>query len=309
MSKIKQVIPVPQGRKYYAVYRDENSSSGYWAECLDFLALIKTEYGDLIPEGLSGYMELASDYGNYFGTYSEDALKNELPELWEEIQACGAFQNEPSPWEQLITELRDKLDLQSKQLDLLKEKIAALEKDRSYTAQRDLTNTEKVFGKEAESFNDHVLPLDDEKIGVNSENNCAGISKTQTNNNAKARNIILNDLRLCRGKRMDYRTIKALSASGLETLGDVADKTFDELLQINNIGKSAMNTISAVLRFHGLTLKDEKSAYLKSVANLKKKGKTVTEISDELNISTKLVEKYLKFVWRELRGFNRRSIT
>lgn len=310
MVKIKQIIPVPQGKNYYAVYRDECSKSGYVVERLDYLALVKGEYGDLILDGLSGYMEPVSYYAsNYFGTFSEDILKCELPELWEEIKESGVFQDKHSLLEQSIMELRDKLNSQSRQIDLLNERIAEFEKGKSDMAQGELTNAEKVYGIETVDFDNPVLPLDDEKNDVTLKANCAGISETQTNNDIDARNILLNDLRFGYGKRIDFRTIKALTASGMKTLGDVADKTFDELLRINSIGKSAMNKISAVLRSHGLTLKDEKSAYLKSIAKLKKKGKTLTEISDKLDISLSLVKKYLQFVCLDLQILQRRSTT
>ena len=39
--KIKQIIPVPQGRKYYAVFTDENSNSGYYAERVDFIVVVR----------------------------------------------------------------------------------------------------------------------------------------------------------------------------------------------------------------------------------------------------------------------------
>lgn len=295
MTKIKQIIPVPRGRKYYAVYRDETASCGYAVERLDFLVLVKRKHEGLIVEGLSGYMEPVRDSAdNYFGTFSEDVLKYELPEVWEEIKNCGAFQDDTSQLERFIAEQRDKLNTQSEQIDLLKEKIAELEKGKSDTAQTELTPTEKLYEAKTVDFNNCVIPPDN-----------AEISETQSNN--EARSIALDDLRFAIGKKLDYRTIRALNASGVKTLGDVADKTFDELLQIKFIGRSAMNKISAVLRSHGLTLKDEISVYLKRVLNLGIKGKTVTEISEELNMPKILAAKYLKFVQRELHTSRRRS--
>lgn len=294
MSKIKQIVPVPQGRKYYAVYRDKNSNSGFVAERLDYLVLVKGEFDYSYVEGLTGYTELASIYNNYYGTFSEDALKCELPELWEEMMSSGLFQDEPSPLEKFIVEQRDRLNYQSRQIDLLKEKIAELEKGRLYTEQRE--------------FNGADLPREGEKTPADLTDDRSEISGTQTNNE-NARDIILPDLRSCRGKKLDIGTIKALSASGMKTLGDVADKTFDELLQIKHIGKAAMDKIFAVLKSRGLTLKDENSAYLKSAVKLKAEGKTLTEISDELDISANLTAKYLKYGWRDLRNLIKRQIT
>lgn len=301
MSKIKQIIPVPQGRKYYAVYRDEKTNSEFFAERLDFIVIVKREYNSLFVEGLSGYAEPASDFDNYYGTYSEEALKNELPELWEEMKSDESlFQDEFSLLEKFIAEQRERLNYQSRQIDLLKEKIAELEKGRSNMVQRDLTSAEKIFCTETSDFDNPILPIDDEKNPADLTDDRAEISVTQTNTDENARDIILNDLCFCVGNRLDYGTIKALNASGMETLGDVADKTFDELLQTKSIGRVAMRKIFAVLGSHGLRLKDEKSAYLNSVIKLKKKGKTVTEISAELNIPASITEKYLKYAWRDL---------
>ena len=102
MAKIKQIIPIPQGRKYYAVFTDENSNSGYYAERVDFIAAVSCELNhyDHVLMGLLGDMTLADDSDNYYGTYSEDVLRNELSELWEEM--ISDLQNELSPWEQII---------------------------------------------------------------------------------------------------------------------------------------------------------------------------------------------------------------
>ena len=208
--------------------------------------------------------------------------------VWEEIKKRGVFQDEPSQLERFIAEQRDKLNCQSEQINLLKEKIAELEKGKSDMAQRELTITEKVYGVETTDFDNPVLPLE------NSE-----ISETQTN---KARSIALDDVRFMFGEGLKFHTIRALNAAGMKTLGDVADRTFDELLRIKFIGKAAMNTISSVLRSHGLTLKDEISAYLKPIVKLKRKGKTVTEIAKELKIPTSLVTKYLQFVKPDLKN-------
>ena len=85
--KIKQIIPVPQGRKYYAVFTDENSNSGYYAERVDFIVVVRYEFNDHGPVimGLLGDMEPADTAENYYSTYSEEVLRNELPELWEEM--------------------------------------------------------------------------------------------------------------------------------------------------------------------------------------------------------------------------------
>lgn len=89
MAKIKQIIPVPQGRKYYAVFIDENSNSGYYAERVDFIATVKLDHYTHVIMGLLGDMALAddADANNYYGTYSEEVLRNELPELWEEMSS------------------------------------------------------------------------------------------------------------------------------------------------------------------------------------------------------------------------------
>lgn len=131
MAKIKQIIPVPQGRKYYAVFTDENSNSGYYAERVDFIVVVRYEFNDhgLVIMGLLGDMEPADTAENYYGTYSEEVLRNELPELWEEMSADN--QNALFPWEQIIAAQRDRLYSQSEQISLLKEKIASLEKNNS----------------------------------------------------------------------------------------------------------------------------------------------------------------------------------
>lgn len=99
MAKIKQIIPVPESRKYYAVFIDEGTNSGYYAERVDFIVVVKnSDYCNIV--GLLGDMELADIADDYYGTYSEYVLRNELSELWEEM--ISDLQNELSPWEQII---------------------------------------------------------------------------------------------------------------------------------------------------------------------------------------------------------------
>lgn len=131
MTKIKQIFPVPQGQRYYAVFTtDEDSSSGYYAERVDFIAIVKyydpCDHDIVEVTGLLGDMDIASSEANYYGIYSGEALKTVFPELWEEM---SNEQNELSPWEQIIAAQRDRLYSQSEQISLLKEKIARLERD------------------------------------------------------------------------------------------------------------------------------------------------------------------------------------
>lgn len=284
MAKIKQILPVPQGRNYYAVYRDNSAKSGYIAERVDYLMLVKSDNNEYSIEGMSGYVEIVSEgIYNYFGTFREDALKVELPELWEEIKTSSVYQDELSAREQLA-EHRGKLNLMSKQIAMLEQKFAELKKENPHIAQGNSPDTEKAFG--AKSYD--CTPSDNVKTAaqVSCEN---------------ARQIKLRSLYCCGKATLDYRTIDALDGAGMKLLGDVADKTFDELIQIKYIGRSAMNKIFTVLRAYGLTLKDEVSVYLKPIAVMKSAGTSVPEISRELNIPQILVVKYLKFIHPDLK--------
>lgn len=293
MTKIKQIIPVPQGRNYYAVYRDNNAKSGYIADRVDYLMLVKSDNNEYSIEGLSGYVEIVSEgIYNYFGTFREDALKVELPELWEEIKTSSAYQDELSAREQLA-EHRGKLNLMSKQIAMLEQKVAELKKENPHTQGN---SPDTAFGAKSYDCNDRVSPSDNVKTAaqVSCEN---------------ARKIKIRSLYCCGKATLDYRIIDALDGAGMKLLGDVADRTFDELIQIKYIGRSAMNKIFTVLRAHGLTLKDEVSVYLKPIAVMKSAGTSVPEIARKLNIPQILVIKYLKFVHPDLKFLDRRFKT
>lgn len=313
MGTITQIFPVPQGMNYYAVYTDERRKSGYRAERVDFLVLVKKQFVDFSLEGLSGnMMKPASCYSSYRGTFSEVALKSELPELWEEIKASGDFAVEPTLWEKFMTEQRDTLLFQNEQINLLKEKIAALKRGKASADYPEITPSEELYGKERTDFdfpNDDNYPFDTDTLlngdTFDTEESGAEITKTVINPYADARNIIINNMLFVEGTKFDYRALNAFNASGIKTLGDVADKTFDELLQLKYIGRDTMENILAVLHLHGLTLKDEKSDCLETIAEMKRNGKNVTEIAKELNIPTGLVTKYIKYVWRDLMNFER----
>lgn len=258
MAKVKQIIPVPQDRKYYAVFTDESTNSGFYAERVDFIVNVTVKTSDGYYDdymGLLGDMQLPDDMENYYGTYSEEVLRNELPELWEEMSSDP--QNELSPWEQIIAVQRDRLYSQSEQIGLLKEKIASLEKMRE--------NNEELESSPKDTSDDpRLIPLVD----------------------------LLRD----NTKPLSYRAFNALGRAGITTLGEVADKSFDELLQIRLIGDTILNNILEVLKAHGLILRDMDSQLMRSVKKLKKNGSTSTEIAKQLNISRSLAAKYTKCV-------------
>lgn len=305
MITITQIYPVPQGRNYYAVYTDEHRKSGYRAERVGFLALVKKQIIDFTLEGISGnMMKPASCYSSYRGTFSEDALKSELPELWEEIKASGDFAVEPTLWEKFMTEQRDTLLFQNEQINSLKEKIAALENDKAGTVYPGMSSTEKVYGKTQTDFdfpNDDKYPFDTDTL-LNGDTFDAEFSELEAAHIAEARKIPLVNLCLCDGKKIDCRVFGTFSEKGMKTLGDVADRTLDELMLLKYIGAATMGSILDILHEYGLKLKDEKGVYLRTIARLKSKGKALTDIAKELHIPYSLAKKYLDFAEQELDG-------
>ncbi len=226
MITITQIYPVPQGRNYYAIYTDEYRKSGYRAERVEFLALVKKQIIDYMLEGISGnMMKPASCYSSYRGTFSEDALKKELPELWEEIKASGDFAVEPTLWEKFITEQRDTLMFQNEQIKSLNEKFSALEKKGKASIEYpEITPSEELFGKERTDFdfpNDDKYPFDtDTDIDTllngdtfDTEDNGEEITDTISNHypDGDARNIKLYELRDGEGKGLSSRALTMLS--------------------------------------------------------------------------------------------------
>lgn len=327
MITITQIYPVPQGRNYYAVYTDERRKSGYRAERVDFLVLVKKQILDFTLEGLSGnMMKPAGCYSSYRGTFSENALKSELPELWEEIKASGDFAVEPTLWEKFITEQRDTLLFQNEQINLLKEKIAALENVKADTEFPEITPNEMLFGKERTDFDfPNVLPNDDKYPfdtdtdidtllnGDTFDTEDSGEEITETVSNrypdGDARNITLCELRDGEGKGLSSRALTMLSRLGYKTLGDVAESTFSEIFQNDQIGIATMKNILSVLWSHGLSTKDEMTDRIKSVVALNKCGITMTQISRDLNIPYGLVQKYLDFAKQEMQELDGGKIT
>lgn len=293
MAKIKQIIPVPQGRKYYAVFTDENSNSGYYAERVDFIVVVRYEFNDHGPVimGLLGDMEPAYTAENYYGTYSEEVLRNELPELWEEMSSDP--QNELSPWEQIIAAQRGRLYSQSELIGLLKEKIASLEKNNSEEAVKstELSPAEVLYTVRDKMF--------ESNSNTEMRENNEELESSTKDTSDDPRLIPLVDLvrdNIDNTKPLSYRAFNALGRAGITTLGEVADKSLDELLQIRLIGDTILNNILEVLKAHGLILRDMDSQLMRSVKKLKKNGSTSTEIAKQLNISRSLAAKYMKCV-------------
>lgn len=291
--KIKQIIPVPQDRKYYAVFTDENSNSGYYAERVDFIVVVRYEFNDHAPVimGLLGDMEPADTAENYYSTYSEEVLRNELPELWEEMSSNP--QNELSPWEQIIAAQRDRLYSQSEQISLLKEKIASLEKNNSEEAVKstELSPAEVLYNLRDKMF--------ESNSNTDMRENNEELESAPKDTSDDPRLISLVDLvrdNIDNTKPLSYRAFNALGRAGITTLGEVADKSLDELLQIRLIGDTILNNILEVLKAHGLILRDMDSQLMRSVKKLKKNGSTSTEIAKQLNISRSLAAKYMKCV-------------
>lgn len=327
MGTITQIFPVPQGMNYYAVYTDERRKSGYRAERVDFLVLVKKQILDFTLEGLSGnMMKPASCYSSYRGTFSENALKSELPELWEEIKASGDFAVEPTLWEKFMTEQRDTLLFQNEQINLLKEKIAALENKKAGTEYLGMSSTEKVYGKTQTDFDfPNVLPNDDNYPfdtdtdidtllnGETFDTEYSGEEITETVSkrypDGDARNITLCELCDGEGKGLSSRALTMLSRLGFKTLGDVAESTFSEIFQNDQIGIATMKNILYVLWSHGLSTKDEMADRIKSVVALNKCGITMTQISRDLNIPYGLVKKYLDFAKQEMQELDGGKIT
>lgn len=288
--KIKQIIPIPQGRKYYAVFTDENSNSGYYAERVDFIAVVENCEGTYVV-GLLGGMELADSWYNYDGTFSEDVLANEFPELWEEMSSD--LQNELSPWEQIIAAQRGRLYSQSELIGLLKEKIASLEKNNSEEAVKstELSPAEVLYTVRDKMF--------ESNSNTEMRENNEELESSTKDTSDDPRLIPLVDLvrdNIDNTKPLSYRAFNALGRAGITTLGEVADKSLDELLQIRLIGDTILNNILEVLKAHGLILRDMDSQLMRSVKKLKKNGSTSTEIAKQLNISRSLAAKYMKCV-------------
>lgn len=96
ITKIKQLIPVPKHKEYYAVFFSNEAECGYSAEPVDCLAVVTNIHkcdaeacdspsDDQIVGVCGGYMELACAADNYYGTFSESGLRSEIPELWAKI--------------------------------------------------------------------------------------------------------------------------------------------------------------------------------------------------------------------------------
>lgn len=281
--KIKQIIPIPQGRKYYAVFTDENSNSGYYAERVDFIAVVENCEGTYVV-GLLGGMELADSWYNYDGTFSEDVLANEFPELWEEMSSD--LQNELSPWEQIIAAQRGRLYSQSELIGLLKEKIASLKKNNSEEAVKstELSPAELLYNVRDKMFESNS------NTEMRENNEELESSPKDTSDDPRQISLFDSNNGLC------YRAVNALGRAGITTLGEIADKSFDELLKIRQVGVTIFNNILEVLKAHGLSLRDMDSQLMRSVEKMKRNGSTSIEVAKELNISKSLAEKYLKCV-------------
>lgn len=203
-----------------------------------------------------------------------------------------------------MEEQRNALCYQNEQINYLKEKIAALENGKADTEYPEMSSTEKVFGKTQTDFdfpNDDKYPFDTDTL-LNGDTFDAEFSELEAAHIAEARKIPLVNLCLCDGKKIDCRVFGTFSEKGMKTLGDVADRTLDELMLLKYIGAATMGSILDILHEYGLKLKDEKGVYLRTIARLKSKGKALTDIAKELHIPYSLAKKYLDFAEQELDG-------
>ncbi len=99
--------------------------------------------------------------------------------------------------------------------------------------------TEKVFSEEAEKASGETEEVDNEKFEKKEE----GVPETET---LKTR---IEDLKL------STRVSSALSAAGVRTIGGLTRKKENDLLEIEGVGKKAVDQIKQALAELGLTLK------------------------------------------------------